>query len=318
MNLTVRQIRYLCEVARQGSIQAASASLRISQSSITAAIDLAELEVGGRIFERKPSRGVRVTPMGERFLTAARTFLGAETDFSREVGTLARQTPAAIRIACFEPFGAMFMPEVLRRYVDEIGPVEIELLEGDQPQLRDWLASGSVDLVVTYDIGPAFTGSVTRICQVPLHALLAAGDPLAEKPAITVAELAERPLVLLDLRQTSTFLLMPFDGLSQRPQVTFRTRSYETVRAAVAAGFGASILNMRPLARVTAEEKGLVRRPILDDLPAPTLIVVDIYGRQKPSFVKGLTETIAAFFRDLGPSRFAVTTREREAQLLAR
>jgi len=45
---------------------------------------------------------------------------------------------------------------------------------------------------------------------------------------------------------------------------------------------------------------------------------VDIYGRQTPSFVKGLTETIAAFFRDLGPSRFAVTTSEREAQLLAR
>lgn len=315
MNLSVRQIRYLLEVAKQGSIQGASTALSISQSSILAAIGLAEAEIGTKLFDRRPSRGVTTTPTGERFLAAARALASAETEFDREVEALTRRAPSAIRIACFEPFGAMFMPEVLRRFVERVGPVEIELFEGDQVQLRDWLESGSVDLIVTYEIGPSFGSEITRICRIPLHAVLPADDPF-DAPAISIAQLAERPLVLLDLRLTSNYLLTQFASLPRRPQVTFRTRSYETVRAAVASGFGASILNMRPLMRGLSTEPGLKRLPLTDDLAAPALIIADIYGRQKPSFVKGLTETMRRFFADLGPHRFAVTLPEREAGLM--
>jgi len=315
MNLSVRQIRYILEVARQGSIQHASATLNISQSSILAAIGLAEAELEAKLFDRRPSRGVTTTPTGERFLAAARAFVMAETEFSREVESLARRTPTAIRVACFEPFGAMFMPTVLRRFVDSVGPIEIELFEGDQVQLHEWLANGSVDLIVTYEIGPSFGTDLTRICRIPLHAGLPADDP-HRGPAISLAELAERPLVLLDLRLTSNYLLTHFASLPKRPQVIFRTRSYETVRAAVAAGFGAALLNMRPLIREFASEPGIRRVPISDELPAPALIVADIYGRQKPSLVKGLTDTLRAFFAELGPAGYAVTLPEREAGLI--
>ena len=61
MNLTIRHLRYIQHVAQSGSVQAASRLLSISQSSILAAIDLAEGEIGARIFDRRPARGVTVT-----------------------------------------------------------------------------------------------------------------------------------------------------------------------------------------------------------------------------------------------------------------
>lgn len=309
MNLSNRQLRYVCEVARQGSIQAASEALHISQSSILAAISIAEDALSAKIFDRRPSRGVQITPAGERFVIAARALLAASTEFEREIGGLAKGAPQTLRIACFEPFGSLFIASVLRRFVDAYGPVEVLLSEGDQVQLRDWLANGMVDLVITYDIGPSFGDErVTRICRVPAHAVLPADDPLAKKDAVSIGELSLRPLVLLDLPQTSTYLTTLFDVLATRPRVSFRTRSYETVRSAVSAGFGVSILQMRPSGHSAADGAGLVRRPLTDVFPAPALIVADIYGANKPAFVRALIDIVRTFFQELGPSGFAVAT----------
>ncbi|BEP38514.1 hypothetical protein GmRootV59_54050 (plasmid) [Variovorax sp. V59] len=173
MNLSPRQIRYVCEVARLGSIQAAASAVHISQSSIVAAIDIAEDALGAKIFDRRPARGVQITPTGERFVTAARGLLAANGAFEREIGVLAQGTPQVVRIGCFEPFGSLFIAEVLKVYADRYGPVEIELVEGDQRQLRDWLANGSVDLIITYEIGPSFEEDcMTKICKVPAHVIL--------------------------------------------------------------------------------------------------------------------------------------------------
>lgn len=316
MNMTIRQLRYVCEVARLGSIQAASKSLHISQSSILAALALAEAEMGATIFDRRPARGVLITPAGERFVSAARVMMAADLEFTRSIGDLSARVPNVLRIGCFEPFGALFMPEMLRSYLDTVGDVEIDLLEGDQEQLQDWLAAGSIDLAILYDIGPIRTGSVTRICKVPPHALIHADDPLCERDGVRLADLATQPLVLLDLPQTATYLLTLFDILAKRPEVRFRTRSYETVRSAVASGFGMAILNMRPIGRATADGHGIVRKPILDDLPHPTLIIADMYGAGKPKFVRVFIEIFERFFREVGPSGFSVTMPERQHLLL--
>lgn len=318
MNLTVRQLRYVCEVARLGSVLAASKSLYISQSSILAAITLAEAEMGARIFDRRPALGVTITPAGQRFVSAARVMLAAETEFNRSIGDLSGRVPKVLRIGCFEPFGALFMPEMLRSYLDSVGDVEIDLVEADQVQLQERLVAGEVDLAILYDIGPIGIDSVTRICKVPAHAMLNADDPLAARDGIWLAELAERPLVLLDLPHTATYLLTLFDVLAKRPEVRFRTRSYETVRSAVASGFGMAILNMRPIGRATADGDEIVRKPIFDDLPPPTLIVADMYGSAKPLFVRVFIDIFQRFFDTVGASGFSVTTPEREPLLVAR
>jgi len=62
--------------------------------------------------------------------------------------------------------------------------------------------------------------------------------PKSGQEAITVADLAERPLVLLDLPLTATYLTTVFEMAAHEPKAHFRTRSCDTVRYAVAAGFG--------------------------------------------------------------------------------
>ena len=286
MNLTLRQLRYVCEVARLGTVLAASKSLLISQSSILAAISAAEAEIGARIFERYPAKGVRITEVGLSFVSAARTLLAADVEFTRRIDGIGDRVPPVLRVGCFEPLGSLFMPNMMRLYTDRCGNVEIDLFEGNQVQLREWLMAGQIDLAVLYDVNLFSSFSITRICHVPPHAVLHSSDALAKQDAVTVADLAAHKFVLLDLPETAPPLLASFDILAEKPAISFRTRSYETVLSAVAAGFGSSILHLRPISKAQINTRRIVRRPIVDKLPRQTLVIADIFGPSKPFFAR--------------------------------
>jgi DNA-binding transcriptional LysR family regulator len=304
--MTFRQVEYLVRVAALGSIAAACSELRISQSSILAAIALAEEATGVRVFNKKKGHGVTVTPAGQKFLVSARRFLSAGSEFYSSLDEMARAKDHTMRIGCFSPLSALVMPPVIKRLFPEGGNSDVSLFEGDQTELRNWLESGMLDAVVTYDIGENFEGGVTPICKVPAHALLHSEDPLAKKKAVKLEELANRPFVLLDLPETRTYLMALFDLLAQRPVIALRTRSYETIRAAVSNGLGFSILNFKPSAEASPDGRELRRLPIIDKLKQPTLIVVDPYGSNKPAYLKRFISTLQQYITELGEENYAV------------
>ena len=306
MRLTHRQLDYIREVAAKGSISDACKTFRISSSSILAAISAAEDEIGTRIFTRRAGHGVEVTPAGQRFLVSVRRFLAAGLEFQRSTREFADRPAPVLRLGCFSPLGALLIPPVLRRYIDAFGDCDIVLLEGDQTELRGWLANGELDMVLTYDIGEEFTGAVTPVCRFPAHAILRRDDPLAQQSTVSMQDLAECPLILLDLPETRTYLLTLFDFAARRPKIALRTRSYETVRAAVVNGLGISVLNMRPHQLASPDHDALIRLPISDPLRQPTLVVIDPYGDQKPAYVQAFIAMLFAHLQELGPENFAV------------
>lgn len=310
MRLTYRQIQYIREVAAAGSISAACRKLNITQSSVLAAMNVAEDEVGVRLFIRRKGRGVQLTPAGQTFIIAARRFLASGEDFSRSIHQLSDDIPTNLRVGCFLPFSALLIPPLLARFYEFYENCQVELFEGDQAQLRDWLTSGYLDLALTYDIGEEYGLGSTPICKFPTHSIMHKSDPLAGKDAVTVRELADRPIVLLDLPETRSFLLALFDRISSRPKIRLRTRSYETVMSAVANGIGVSVLNIRPQANTLPDNSNLVRLPIKDELRHPTLLVVDPYGDMKPLAVARFIQTLHTYISELGPQKFAVVCPE--------
>jgi DNA-binding transcriptional LysR family regulator len=292
MNLSLRQIRYVTEVARQGSIQKASQTLHISQSSILAAITLAENALDAKIFDRRQARGVLVTQEGERFLTIAQSLLEAEAEFSRSLGTMGHSTPENIRVGCFIPFGPAYMIDIFKEYRQQNNVGTIDLLEGSQPQLREWLARGEIEFAVTVDVGHTFAGSSTIICELPTHAALPPDHPLAMRNSVSLAELVDYPFILLDLPETSVYLLTLFDMIARRPRVALRTTSYETVRTAIAGGLGFSLLNTISNNNFTSDRHRIARVALSDKVPSPKVVVVDLYGSHKPAHLKNFIATL--------------------------
>ena len=76
MGMSLRQIRYFLAAAEKGQVSLAAASLNVSQSTVTTALQQLEIELGVTLFRRLPS-GVELTAEGSRFLTHARNVIAA-------------------------------------------------------------------------------------------------------------------------------------------------------------------------------------------------------------------------------------------------
>ena len=294
MSHSLKHLAYICAVQDFGSFAKAAQHMHISQSSVLAAVDAAEHTLGVRIFARHKGRGVHATAQGERFIAAARRLLSAEQDFLRE--TRAQDTQSTgLRIGLFEPFGSILMVDVLESLQAEMGPISVELVETDQPSLKRALDKGEVDIVVVYDLGPDFTGTFEYIGRAAPHAMVPDGHPLAAQDSISMSDLARYPIALLNLPLTVTYLMTLFDAAQQRPQIRFKSRSYETLIRGVAKGFGAAVLNFWPKTPLPFED-GTKRLPISDPLPAPNIVTVDHYGDLRPPAVDKLIELLKEHF----------------------
>lgn len=270
--------------------------MNISQSSILAAVDTAEQDLGVKIFSRQKGRGVLITAAGERFIAAARRLLAAEKDFNREVRSQSWDE-AHLRIGLFEPFSSIMMVEVLRQLRQRLENISIELVEADQPSLKRYLDRGEVDVVLIYDLGPDFTGTIHRIGRAPPHAMVHEDSPLARHDAISISQLAQYPVSLLSLPLTMTYLMTLFDFADKRPKISFMSRSYETIIRGVSEGFGSTILNAWPRRPLKVEDHTR-RIRLIDPLPAPNIVTVDHYGEMRPPALQLFIEVLKEHFTE--------------------
>ena len=96
--------------------------------------------------------------------------------------------------------------------------------------------------------------SETRISvSLPPFALLPEGHALAGRPSVTPEDLAQYPMVLLDLPMSAEYFLSFFRQRGIAPRIVERTRDVAVMRSLVANGFGYSVANARPLTELSPD-----------------------------------------------------------------
>lgn len=128
-------------------------------------------------------------------------------------------------------------------------------------------------------------------------------------------QLTRKLHILLDLPETRFYLLALLDNSGQRPEIVLRTRSYNTIRTALANGLGASILNIRP-AQSGRDAEEFVCVPISYKLRDPTLVVADPYGNHKPAYIRSFIKVLYQYFVGFSHENFAVVRSEDTQDLL--
>lgn len=124
------------------------------------------------------------------------------------------------------------------------------------------LESGEIDLAFVYETLIPGTPNHARLFAQPAHVLLAADDPFADRPAIRLADLVSRDMILLDSPPSSQHTLSLFHDLGLQPKIRHRVGSYEVVRTLVARGLGYGVLVQRPHNPASYEGYPLVMKEI--------------------------------------------------------
>lgn len=264
-----RQLAYVVAVADYGSISAAANNLAISQPAISAAIQKVESEYQLNLFIRERPRRVVLSPDGRRFIARARRLLGNVQEFDDEARNLRQTLKGVIEVGCFLPTAAFIIPILLRGLRQRGFDFSIQVHEADLDEINLMLTQGRIDVALTYNMHPNPGIKFESLIEAPPYVLLARDDPLANLESVSLAQLADKDMVALNLPITQQYFLSLFSGVNLDPTIKHQVKSYELVRSLVGAGEGYAILIMRPVNERTYDGSKLVYVPLHDDVPVP-------------------------------------------------
>lgn len=244
LRFTLRQLEYLVAVADCGSVALAAERVNVSSPSISAAISQLEASYGLQLFIRRHAQGLSLTEGGRQFTATAREVLAAAGRLTDRAADIAGRVAGPLAVGCLLTFAQVLLPQLRRRFAERFPQVEFRQHEGDQAELFEGLRMARLDVALTYDLDIPTDLDFLPLLPIAPYALLPPEHPLAGREAVTPAELAPYPMVLLDLPHSADYFLSLFTEAGVRPQIAERTRDMGVMRAMVANGFGYSIANI--------------------------------------------------------------------------
>jgi DNA-binding transcriptional LysR family regulator len=283
-SLTFRQLAHFVAVAETGTISAAAERLFMSQSAVAGSIGELERALGADIFIRRRGRGVSLTPTGAHVLASAKLLLGEAAELNYLARGRGTELVGPLVVGCFVTLVPTVLPRLLEEFEALHPKVTVDFVEGSQDALQDKLLSGELDVAVMYDMDLTAPLNHIVLYAPRAYALFGEGHPLTAQPTVTLEQLALEPLILFDTTPSMSYAMSLFEGRGLRPNVRYRTHSYELTRSIVARNLRYyAILVQRPQNKLSYEGLPIIEREVDPPLPpCPVILAWPRDGRLSP------------------------------------
>nr|WP_319485406.1 LysR family transcriptional regulator [uncultured Cohaesibacter sp.] len=235
--ISFRQIEFLLAVADTGSTAAASRLLNVSQPSVSLAITRCEEIWGQPLFVRIVGQGMELTSFGKHKVAEIRNL-----QKQAQSVLLGADSPEYLDLGLFSTLGPQYGPDLINRFKRDFPGTEIRLWEGDLGLLHQWLNEGRIDLALLYDFGIPDECDITPLRRVDPYVLCAEDHPLAGRDDVTIADILEEPIILINLPYSRGFFLSLLRREEQSVHIAYETSSIEMLRSMVANGLGIGLL----------------------------------------------------------------------------
>ena len=271
---SLRQLRYFVSTVENGGIAPASRQLNISQPSISVAIKDLEASFGLQLFVRHRNSGMALTSAGHRFFRHATTLLRHAREFEQNALSENGVVAGELSLACFETLAALHAPSLIASFKQRYPGTILSLFTAAQERIVEGLRSGVYDLAICYDHGLPQT--VERVALLPdlfPRVVLPSGHRFSEREEVSLAMLAEEPIILLDIWPSNEYFLGIFARAGVSPHVAYKASSLEMVRGLVGQGLGVSILVTEPVNAISFAGQEIVSVRITDPMmPSRTVM----------------------------------------------
>ena len=290
---TLVQLRYFAAAAELGSMTAAARQLTVSQSAVSTAVAQLEKELGVQLLLRHHARGLTLTAAGQEFYRELRSYLVHTGELAETARSAGEALVGELTIGCFSTLGPFELPRMLSACERDHPDIRVSVIEAEHAALKQALRAGRCELALMYGYDLDDDIDHVRVGDATPYVLVGRGHRLARRKQVALAELAEDPMVLLDLPHSSDYLERLVASVGIRPRVRHRSSGFETVRALVAHGHGWSVLNQRPASPVTYDGAEVVTLEIRDAVEPLAIVLASMAGVR-------LTRRAQAFIRSSG------------------
>lgn len=289
MGVTTQQLRAFVAVADSGSFTDAAADVGVSQSAVSHAIAGLERELGGGVIDR---RTLTLTRLGQRTIVQARAAAAAIAQLEA-IARGDRSITGTVRLGTVPTVCRGLLPDLIDEWVSALPDVRVDVFEGDDAEMPEWLDNGFVDVAILVD--PERQPAESKIIDVDEYAAVVREDhPLVELPEIALAELADDGMIVSG-GGCEVHVRSMFDTAGIEFSARHRVREMSTLLAMVEQGFGVSIvptlgremlagtLRMRPLVERRARQLVLALPDNREPHPAARALLEHASSRRAAS-----------------------------------
>lgn len=291
--MTMEQIDFFLMTVRCDTFLEAAENLHIAQSTLSKQIQKLESELNLTLFDRTRRQAV-LTPAGELFCQEASELSRQYHQMLQKMRHFKESERQPLRVGSLPFLTQYHLTSRIRAFTHAHLEIELTLEECEETELMDGLQSGHFDLVIARDSMISLQKyHFEPITEDRLCVMLPIDHPFAEKPALTIADLAAEPLILMHPYTSIYQLCMQlFEKAGVKPQI-LRTARLESTISSVEIGeafslFAESNFELFRHPNVTAV-------PLLD---APPLVIGAAYPLRTETMKKPALKSFSSFIQD--------------------
>lgn len=243
---TLRQLQVFEAVARQLSFSRAAAELHLTQPAVSMQIKLLEAHAGLPLFERMGKK-IFLTEAGSELHQHSRVIAQQLRDADEALAALKGLSQGRLVITMVST-AKYFVPPLLARFLKQHPGVTVKLSANNREEVLKQLADNEVDLAIMGRTPEGMEAVVDAFARHPHVVIAAPGHPLANKRRIPLARLAKETFLIREPGSGTRGLLERLFAEHRLPlNVSMEMASNETIKQAVQAGMGISLLSLHTI-----------------------------------------------------------------------
>jgi LysR family transcriptional regulator, benzoate and cis,cis-muconate-responsive activator of ben and cat genes len=287
--MELRHLRYFEAVARDLSFSQAAQKLHIAQPPLSRQIRQLEDELGAQLLDRS-TRPMQLTPAGRFFYEQSAHTLRHIKEVAAGARRLAKGQRTWFGVGFVPSLLYGWLPDLIKNFRLRVSDVELGLSELITVQQAEALKAGRIDVGfgrLQLD-DPAITSEV--LMEESLVAVLSAGHRLCSGRRLSLAHLADEPIVLYPARPRPSYadeVIKIFRSRELPIRVAMEVNELQTAVGMVAAGVGVALV---PESVKRLHRNDVSYRPLIDSGVVSPVIINFRTDDQSPELAR---------FRDL-------------------
>jgi DNA-binding transcriptional LysR family regulator len=210
MNITIRQLEYFLEIAKQNSISQAAEKLNISQPPLSVQLNKLEVELHTKLFDRR-KHGMVITEAGIKLRDRAEQILSLVDDTTKVIINMNDSSTGTIRIGALSAFCLQLLPEKAKQFLEIYPKVDFIIQETSAQRIGELVKNGVIDIGLVRELQNASQFHSISTKNVPENfqndEIVALGVPSYFKntrsKTITFKELSKFPLIIFKTYEES-------------------------------------------------------------------------------------------------------------------
>ncbi|MEU1324829.1 LysR family transcriptional regulator [Streptomyces microflavus] len=300
----VKKLRILRTLRDRGTVTATAEALLMTPSAVSQQLTNLARQLGVELLEPQ-GRRVRLTDAAHLVLRHAEAVFAQLERADAELTGYLRGEAGEVRVGAFSTaVPALVVPAVrLLRAEGRPGP-DVRVREAEAAQAYELLTAGEVDLALSLAAhaptarDPRF--SLFPLLADPLDVALPAGHPLADVPALRLADLAADRWIFGGSGPWSEITTAACEAAGFVPEQAHSAAGWTAILALVEAGMGVALVPR--MASREQRREGVVMRVLEADRPRRHVVAAVRHGASSGPAVarvlKALTDVAASFGRD--------------------